>query len=157
MALKDPIVEEATVVGDVVTVDPSYLMVIVEEDANPDPVTVTVVPTMPPVGLRLIEALIENIADAVFEDASVAVTVWAPNGDAGMLNDAVNEPKLSVVVVVSVEGPKVTVIVDVGEKLVPETVTGEPTGPDGGLKVIPGERMKVEEAECEDASVAVML
>ena len=75
MALKDPIVEEATVVGDVATIVPSYLTVIVEEAAKPVPDTVIVVPTAPPVGLRVMEALTENVADAEFEDASVAVTV----------------------------------------------------------------------------------
>ena len=32
---------------------------------------------------------------------------------------------------------------DVGEKLVPETVTSEPTVPDDGLRDIPGIRVKV--------------
>ncbi len=74
-----------------------------------------------------------------------------------MLNEAANEPRPSVVVVVWVEEPKVTVIADVGEKLVPETVMEEPAGPIEGLKVIPGDRVKVAKAECEDVSVAVML
>ena len=105
MALKDPIVEEATVVGEVVTIVPSYLMVIVEEAAKPVPDTVIVVPTAPPVGLRVIDALTENCVDADFDDASVAVTVWAPKVDGGMLKDAENSPELSDVTVATVEAP----------------------------------------------------
>jgi len=75
VALKDPIVEVATVVGDVVTVAPSYLIVIVDDDAKPVPVTVIVAPTGPVVGPSVIEVLTEKVADAEFEEASVAVIV----------------------------------------------------------------------------------
>ncbi len=40
------------------------MIVIVEEAANPVPDTVTVVPTEPPVGLSVIDAAIEKVADA---------------------------------------------------------------------------------------------
>ena len=55
--------EEATVVGEVVWVVPSYLIVIVDEAANPVPDTVTVVPVGPPVGDRVIEEVTENGAE----------------------------------------------------------------------------------------------
>ena len=56
--------EEATVVGEVVWVVPSYLIVIVDEAANPVPDTVTVVAVGPPVGDRVIEEVTENGAEA---------------------------------------------------------------------------------------------
>ena len=56
--------EEATVVGAVVWVVPSYFIVIVDEAANPVPDTVTVVPVGPPVGDRVIEEATENGAEA---------------------------------------------------------------------------------------------
>jgi hypothetical protein len=46
-------------------------------------VTVTVVPTGPVVGLSEIAAVTENVADAVFALASVALTVCEPNVEAG--------------------------------------------------------------------------
>ncbi len=75
VALKEPIVEEATVVGEVVCVTPSYLIVMVDEAAKPVPDTVTVVAVGPDVGLRVIEAVTENVAVAECAEASVAVTV----------------------------------------------------------------------------------
>jgi hypothetical protein len=59
-----------------------------------------VAPTLPLVGFIVMEALTEKVADAELDDESVAVTVWAPNDDAGTLKDAVKEPRPSVVVVV---------------------------------------------------------
>jgi len=103
--LNDPIVDEATVAGEVVTTVPSYLMVIVEEAAKPVPVTVIVVPTAPIVGLSVIEAITENVVEADSEDASVAVTVCAPKVDAGVLNDAEKRPELSVVTMATVDAP----------------------------------------------------
>ncbi len=157
VALNEPMVEEATVVGDVATVVPSYLMVMVEEAAKPVPVMVITVPVGPPVGLSAIEAVTEKVAEAVRDNASVAVTVWAPNIEAGTVNDEVNRPEASVPTVATVEELNVSVTVDEGVKLVPETVTGEPTVPDVGLRVIPGLSVKVAVAEWEKASVAVTL
>ena len=102
VALKDPIVDVATVVGEVVTADPSYLIVIVDEAAKPVPATVTVAPTGPLVGPRVMDAVTEKIAEAELEDASFAVTVWLPKGEAGTLNVAVKEPDPSVVDVVCI-------------------------------------------------------
>ena len=56
--------EEATVVGEVVWVVPSYFIVIVDEGANPVPDTVTVMLVGPPVGDRVIEEVTENGAEA---------------------------------------------------------------------------------------------
>jgi hypothetical protein len=78
-------------------------MVIVVEAANPVPDTVTVVPTVPPVGPRVIEAVTENVVEAVWDNVSVAVMVWAPNAEAGTLKDAVNIPELSVLTVATIE------------------------------------------------------
>jgi hypothetical protein len=155
VALKEPMVDEATVVGDVVCVVPSYFMVMVEDGANPVPDTVTVVATVPPVGPRVIAAVTENVAVAVWDDMSVAVTVCAPFVEAGTLKDAVNTPELSVLTLPTVEESYVMVTVEVGVKLVPDTVTSVPTVPDVGLRVIPGIRVNVADAELENPSVAV--
>jgi hypothetical protein len=53
------------VAGDVVCTTPSYLMVIVELGAKPEPVTVTTVPGVPLVGLRTIPMVTPNGALAI--------------------------------------------------------------------------------------------
>ncbi len=65
VALNDPVVDEATVVGEVDCMAPSYLIVMVEDGANPVPATVIVVPVGPAVGVRVMEAVTENVTDAV--------------------------------------------------------------------------------------------
>ena len=74
-----------------------------------------------------------------------------------MLNDAVNEPDPSVVAVVWVVEPYAMVIVDDGEKLLPDTVTSVPGGPVVGLRLIPITRVKIELAEFASESVAVIV
>ncbi len=64
VALNEPTVEVATVEGEVVCVTPSYFIVIVEDAAKPVPDTVTVEPTIPLVGLNVIEALTVKVAVA---------------------------------------------------------------------------------------------
>ncbi len=64
-AESEPVLEVATVAGEVVCVTPSYFMVIVEEPAKPVPDTVTVEPTIPLVGFNVIEAL--TVKEAVAE------------------------------------------------------------------------------------------
>jgi len=49
------------------------------------------------------------------------------------------------------------VIVDDGEKLLPDTATSVPGGPVVGLRLIPITRVKMELAEFDNASVAVMV
>jgi len=100
VALNEPTVDVVTVVGEVVCVTPSYLMVMVEDAAKPVPDTVTVPPTIPVVGFRLIEALTVYVADAVWEDTSVAVTVCAPFVETGTANVALNEPMVEEATVV---------------------------------------------------------
>ncbi len=75
VALNAPAVDVVTVAGEVVTVVPSYLMVMVEEAAKPVPVTVMVAPTLPLAGLSVMEEIMLKVAVAEWEDASVAVTV----------------------------------------------------------------------------------
>ena len=65
VALKVPVAVEVTVAGEVVCVTPSNLTVIVEVPAKPVPDTVTVPPTMLLGGLRLIDAVTVNEAEAV--------------------------------------------------------------------------------------------
>ncbi len=75
VALNAPAVDVVTVAGEVVTVVPSYLMVMVEEAAKPVPVTVMVAPTLPLAGLSVMEEIMLKVAVAEWEDASVTVTV----------------------------------------------------------------------------------
>jgi hypothetical protein len=68
---------------------------------------VTVEPTFPLVGLRVMAGVTLNVAEAELELASVAVTVLAPAIEpvvepAGTVNVALNEPMPSVVTVVGV-------------------------------------------------------
>ncbi|MDA4123915.1 MAG: hypothetical protein OK438_00500 [Thaumarchaeota archaeon] len=111
---------------------------VVEE--YPEPVRVVVVPTGPEVGFRVIVAIVTvNVADAVLALASVAVTVLAPDVEAGTTNVAEKSPVTDEVTVggtvVCVTPLKVIVIVEEAAKAVPETVTVVPTGPDVGLTV----------------------
>ncbi len=68
----EPVIELVIVVGDVACVTPSYFIVIVEDAAKPVPDTVTVEPTIPLVGLNVIEELTVKVAVAELEEASVA-------------------------------------------------------------------------------------
>ncbi len=65
VAMNEPEAEVVTAEGDVVCSVPSYFMVIVEEPAKPVPDTVTVEPTIPLVGLNVIEAV--TVKEAVAE------------------------------------------------------------------------------------------
>ena len=56
--------ELVTVAGDVVTANPSYLIVMVELGAKPDPDTVTTVPGVPAAGLRVIPSGTPKEAEA---------------------------------------------------------------------------------------------
>jgi hypothetical protein len=72
----------------------SNVSVIVEEGANPVPVMVTVDPTVPVEGFKLIEgAISEKVVDAE-SDVSAADTVWAPSAAVGIMNVAENVPVL---------------------------------------------------------------
>ena len=74
-------------------------MVTVELAAKPVPVTVSVVPTWPVYGDKEVDEITLNVLLAKSPDASVAVTVWVPAVDFGILNVAVKEPAVSVVMV----------------------------------------------------------
>jgi hypothetical protein len=136
------------VAGDVVWVTPSYLIVIVEEAAKPVPVIVTVVPTLPVVGLVVMAEIMLKVAVPVCDDASVAVTVWAPFVEVpGTVKVAVNEPRLLLVTVVGVVGcvapSYLILIVEEEAKPVPDTVTLVPPIPFAGLREIAGVTVKV--------------
>jgi hypothetical protein len=132
----------------------------VEESARPEPETVTVEPTFPLVGFRVMADVTVKVALAEFEGEleSVIVTVWRPAVEAGTVKVApVKEPVLPVLVV----PPRVTdtpsnlaVIVLEPPKPVPDTVTVEPTLPLVGDRVIDGVTLKVAEAVLELESVA---
>ena len=148
------------VAGDVVWVTPSYLIVIVEEAAKPVPVTVTVVPTLPVVGLVVMAEIMLKVAVPVCDEPSVAVTVWAPFVEVpGTVKVAVNEPRLLLVTVVGVVGcvapSYLMMIVEEAAKPAPDTVTVVPPIPFEGFSVIAGFTVYVARAECCSASVPV--
>jgi hypothetical protein len=118
---------------------------------NPVPVTVTEVPTGPEVGDRVIAGVVTvKVADAVFELASVAVTVWAPAVEEGTTKVAEKAPKADVVTVVGevvcATPLNFIVMVEVAAKPAPVTVTVVPTGPWVGDRVIDEMTVKVAEA-----------
>jgi hypothetical protein len=83
-----PVDEVVTAEGDVACPVPSYVIVIVDEAAKPEPDRLTLEPASPVVGLGVMEGVTPvavNVAEAVIELVSVAVTVLAPAADAGMV------------------------------------------------------------------------
>ncbi len=74
MALKVPMLDVVRVIGEVGSVVPSYLMLMVDVPPNPAPMTVKVVPPTPVPGLRVIEGVSVKVACAECA-GPVAVTV----------------------------------------------------------------------------------
>jgi hypothetical protein len=148
VAVKPPAAEVVTVAGTVVTAAPLKTIVMVEEGAKLKPLTLTVAPTAPWVGDRVIVGVTTmKVADAVFELASVAVTVLAPAVEEGTTKVAVKAPKADVVtvagMVVTVAPLNFIVIVEEEARPAPVTVTVVPTGPEVGLRVIDEVMVKV--------------
>lgn len=139
VAVKAPKADVVTVTGLVVCADPLNAIVRVEVGAKPAPVTVTVAPTRPEVGDRVIDGVTVNVADALFELASVAVTVLLPAVDEGTTKWAVKAPKAFVVTVggrvVTITPLNAIVITELGARPAPVTFTEVPTGPEVGFRV----------------------
>ena len=133
--------------------------VIEDPEAKPLPSTVTELPTIPwaepgAVISRLAET--ENEADALFDDPSVALTVWLPCVAGGTANVAVKLPRVPVendvwgaegqeappVQVRACAPSQVIVTVEEAAKPVPVTVTVSPTIPEGGETLIFGSTVK---------------
>ena len=137
----------------------SNVTVIAEEPAKPVPVTVNEEPTMPLVGLNVMNGFTVNEAVAVWEAASVAVTACGPFVDEGMVNVAENEPRLLLVIVAGIVDCAVPsylmVMMEEAAKPVPVTVTLVPAFPLVGPRVMAATILKVAVAVCEDASDAV--
>ena len=108
MAVKAPKADVVTVAGMVVTVAPLNFIVIVEEEAKLAPVTVTVVPTGPCMGDRLIvEVVTVNVAVAVSAGTVPmslpdTTTAYGPDAMDGTVNVHVNVPVAEVVWAVQV-------------------------------------------------------
>ena len=87
----------------------NVIVPIVVRTENPEPVTVTVVPTAPEVGDKVIAGFVTvKVAEPVFELASVAVTALAPEEvEEGTTKVAVKVP---VADVVTVAGTVVSVV-----------------------------------------------
>jgi hypothetical protein len=78
----------------------NVIVPIVVRTENPEPVTVTEVPTAPEVGDRVIAGVVTvKVAEAVFALASVAVTVLPPAVEDGTTKVAVKPPAAVVVIV----------------------------------------------------------
>jgi hypothetical protein len=135
-----PVDEVVTAEGDVACPVPSYVIVIVDEAAKPEPVTMTDEPVAPLVGFSLIEAVTPvavKVAEAVLELAPLAVTMLAPLAEAvGTAKLAVNVPVADTLAVPCVIPSYFIDMVSEGAKPVPDTVTVEPTPPEVGLNAI---------------------
>ena len=134
---------DVIVAGTVVCVEPSNLIVIVEEAAKLVPVTVTASPPRPEMGLNVIAApMTVKIALAAFPLASDAMTEWGPPTEEGTAKVAEKDPPEVVTIAggtVTCTTPSyVTWIADVPAKLDPVTVTVVPPGPEIGFNVILG-------------------
>ena len=73
--LKEVENEPESDVGVVALITPSYITVAVTLPANPDPDAVTVEPTFPLTGLRVIDLVVVKDVEPVFKLASVTTTV----------------------------------------------------------------------------------
>lgn len=136
-----------TVVGVVVCVVPSYFIVTPFVAPKPVPETVTVEPTLPVKGLKVMAGITVKVPEIELELASVTVTVLAPAVDpviefVGILKEALNEPVAFVDtvagVVVIVSPAYVIVMAELPEKPLPDTETDVLTGPVVGLRVTDG-------------------
>jgi len=121
----------------------NVMVPIVVRMENPEPVTVTEVPTEPWVTDKTIVGVVTaNVAEALFALASVAVTVLAPAVEEGTTKVAEKVPAADVVTVagtVATVAPlNFIVMVEEEAKLAPVTVTVTPTGPWMGVNVIVG-------------------
>jgi hypothetical protein len=160
---KEPPALVVTEGGTVVRTTASNLNVMPEVGAKFAPVTVTTVPTGPSTGLMVIAGTATvNRAVAVFELASVALTVWGPAIAAGTVNVTVpEEGKAPPAVVVTEAGTvvraapsKVKVISLLAANWIPLIVTVVPISPTSGLMVIAGSGL-VEEVVTSKIAVAL--
>ena len=123
----------------VVTVPFPWNDIVISDDViKLDPVTFTVLPVAPPIGLIAIDDVVTvNVCESEFVP-SVAVTVWSPFEEPpGTLNEATKPPVPLAMAVATVPVPwNDTVIADDAMKLEPVTVTAVPAGPSVGLIVI---------------------
>ena len=135
-----PVGDEVTVAGTVVTFTPLNFIVMVAEGLKLVPVTVTVTPTGPWVGLRVIDGMTVNVATAVSAGTVPTslpdrTTVYGPGVIEGTVNVHVKVPVAEVVFVVQVWVAGVAplkVIVPIvvrTENPEPVTVTEMPTMP----------------------------
>ena len=140
VAEKAPVPEVVMEAGFVVNVFPPNVTVTAEFGVKFEPVIVTDLPTGPVAGdSDNVGVLTVKVADEECVAASVAVTVLAPPGEEGTLNEQVNDPAVSVCtkagVVVTVGTPKVMIMVEEAEKPWPVAATVLPMSPVTGFKV----------------------
>jgi hypothetical protein len=116
--------------------------------SNSMPVIFTEVPTGPKDGLIAMRGISVGVTVNVFEfdlTPSVALTAYCPGVERGAVKSASKSPLLSVGT--GLEGtsnpPKVTITLEFGSKLVPETLTGVPKGPEVGLSSMLAEELPV--------------
>ena len=125
-----------------VAIVPSTLTVRADVAAKPWAVMVALVPTGPDVGASPVaEAVtVKLVAEAaVFDEASVTTTLWAPLGTAGTVKVTVEDPLPLVVapaVMVALTPSTLTVRAELSAKPVAVMVALVPTGPEVGVRPV---------------------
>ena len=145
---------------------PSTLTVRADVAAKPWAVMVALVPTGPDVGVEPVAEAptVKLVAEvAVFDEASVTTTLWAPLGTAGTVKVTVEDPLVPVVappVMVALAPSTLTVRADVAAKPWAVMVALVPTGPDVGASPVaeaPTVKLVAEVAVFDEASVTTTL
>ena len=157
VAVKDPDESVVMVDDDVVSVVPLNVSAIVEEGAKSKPVTVTICPAGPPIGLALICGVTVKTADALTFLESVALTVCLPAIDTGTEKVAVKDPDELVVMadgdMASVVLSNVNVTADEFVKPEPVIMMVVPFVPEEGFNEIEGRTLNGAEPRLFDASI----
>jgi len=140
VAVNEPAELLVTVVGIVDKGEESNVSVICEFGRKLLPVTIIVFPGSPFVGLsEMVGETAVIMAKAVLNESDATTTWVVPVVVLGIANVAENEPALLVKMGVGFEArtdeSKLSVIIRLGRKLLPETPIVDPTTPDVGFKV----------------------
>jgi hypothetical protein len=131
--------------------------VIFELAAKPLPLTLIRDPPENTLGLTVIDEVMLKETDLLFPDESVAVRVCVPDAPCGTVMLILNEPlALTGAVVIKTLLIKI-LTVELAAKLVPVTVSCEPTVVEVALNVTEGEMVRGIEAVLDEASVALMV
>ena len=149
---------------------PPTLTVRAEPSAKPWAVMLALVPTGPDVGLSpvavavTVGVTVKSVAEvAVFDEASVTTTLWAPVDTDGTVKVTVEDPLVPVVappVMVAIVPPTLTVRAEPAAKPWAVMLALVPTGPDVGVSPVaeaPTVKLVAEVAVFDEASVTTTL